>query len=77
MSKLQITFFRHRRQPGVLAVSPVSTSLVFIEPDDWELQRQEIIDVERVPPDSEIAAWLASFRRFGYCVLKPTTEAAF
>jgi hypothetical protein len=77
MPNIQITFFRHRRRPGVLAVSPISTSLVFIEPDDWELERQEIIDIERVSPDSEIAAWLASFRRLGYCVLKPATEAAF
>ena len=49
MPKLQVTFFRHRTRPGVLAVSPVSTNLVFFEPDDWELDRQEIIDHERRP----------------------------
>jgi hypothetical protein len=72
MPKLQVTFFRHRGRPGILAVSPVSTNLVFLEPDDWELDRQEIIDPQRVSPGSEIAAWLESFRRLGYCVLEPT-----
>jgi len=72
MPKLQLTFFRHRRRPDLLAVSPVSTNLVFLEPDDWELDRQDIIAPDLVPPGSEIAVWLESFRRLGYCVLEPT-----
>jgi hypothetical protein len=71
MPKLQVTFFRHRRRPGVFAVSPVSTNLVFLEPDDWELDRQEIIAPDLVSPGSEIAGWLRAFRRLGYCVLEP------
>ena len=58
MPKLQVTFFRHRTRPGVLAVSPVSTNLVFFEPDDWELDRQEIIDPDRASTSSEITVWL-------------------
>jgi hypothetical protein len=72
MPKLQVTFFRHRTRPGVLAVSPVSTNLVFFEPDDWELDRQEIIDPDRASTSSEITVWLGAFRRLGYCVLEPT-----
>jgi len=53
MPKLQVTFFRHRTRPGVLAVSPVSTNLVFLEPDDWESDRQEIIDPDRASTGSE------------------------
>src|SRR4029079_18328077 len=71
MPKLQVTFFRHRTRPGVFAVSPVSTNLVFFEPDDWELDRQEVIAPDRISPDSDIAVWLESFRRLGYCVLEP------
>ena len=70
MPKLQVTFFRHRTRPGILAVSPVSTNLVFLEPDDWELDRQEVVAPDLVSPGSEIAAWLESFRRLGYCILK-------
>jgi hypothetical protein len=44
MPKLQVTFFRHRIRLGILAVAPVSTNLVFFEPDDWESDRQVIID---------------------------------
>ena len=72
MPKLQVTFFRHQTRPGVLAVSPVSTNLVFFEPDDWELDRQEIIDPDRASTSSEITVWLGAFRRLGYCVLEPT-----
>jgi hypothetical protein len=71
MPKLQVTFFRHRSRTGVFAVSPVSTNLVFLEPDDWELDRQEVIVPDLVSPGSEIAEWLESFRRLGYCVLEP------
>lgn len=74
MRRLQVTFFRHRTRPSVLAVSPVSTNLVFFEPDDWELDRQEIIAPDLASPGSEIAAWLESFRRIGYCVLEPAQQ---
>ena len=57
---------------GVIAVSPVSTNLVFPEPDDWELERQDIINTDRVEPGTEIATWLEAFRRLGYCVLEPS-----
>jgi hypothetical protein len=50
MPKLQVTFFRHRTRQGMLAVSAVSTNLVFLEPGDWELDRQEVIDPNRVSP---------------------------
>ena len=73
MPKLQVTFFRHRT-PGVLAVSPVSTNLVFFEPGDWELDRQEIIDPDRASTGSEVTVWLGAFRRLGYCVLEPTQQ---
>ena len=72
MSRLQVTFYRHRTRPGVIAVSPVSTNLVFPEPDDWELERQDIINTDRVEPGTVIAAWLEAFRRLGYCVLEPS-----
>ena len=72
MPQLQITFYRHRTRPGVIAVSPVSTNLVFPEPDDWELERQDIINTDRIAPGSEIATWLEAFRRLGYCVLEPS-----
>jgi hypothetical protein len=72
MPKLQVTFFRHRTRPGVLAVSPVSTNLVFFEPGDWELDWQEIIDPDRASAGSEVTGWLGAFRRLGYCVLEPT-----
>ena len=72
MPKLQVTFFRHRRRTGVFAVSPVSTNLVFLEPRDWEMDRQEMIVPDLVSPGSEIARWLELFRRVGYCVLEPT-----
>jgi hypothetical protein len=72
MPKLQVTFFRHRTRPGVLAVSPVSTNLVFFEPDDWELDRQEVIDPDRASTGFEVTVWLGAFRRLGYCVLEPT-----
>ena len=75
MPKLQVTFFRHRTRQGMLAVSAVSTNLVFLEPGDWELDRQEVIDPNRVSPGSETAAWLAAFRRLGYCVLEPTQRS--
>ena len=65
MPKLQVTFFRHRRRTGVFAVSPVSTNLVFLEPRDWEMDRQEMIVPDLVSPGSEIAGWLESFRRMG------------
>ncbi len=71
MPKLQVTFFRHRRRTGVFAVSPVSTNLVFLEPRDWEMDRQEMIVPDLVAPGSEIAGWLESFRRLGYCALEP------
>jgi hypothetical protein len=74
MPKLQVTFFRHRTRPGVLAVSPVSTNLVFFEPGDWELDRQEIIDPDRASTCSEVTVWLGAFRRLGYCVLEPTQQ---
>ncbi len=59
----------------MVAVSPVSTNLVFPEPDDWELERQDIINTDLVPPGSEIAVWLDAFRRLGYCVLDPNDGA--
>ncbi len=65
MTRLQVTFYRHRTRPGVIAVSPVSTNLVFPEPDDWELERQDIINTDLVEPGTEIAAWLEAFRRLG------------
>jgi len=71
MPKLQVTFFRHRTRPGIFAVSPVSTNLVFFEPDDWELDRQEIIDPDLASPGSEVTVWLGAFRRLGYCVVEP------
>ena len=55
MPKLQVTFFRHRRRTGVFAVSPVSTNLVFLEPRDWEMDRQEMIVPDLISPGSEIA----------------------
>jgi hypothetical protein len=75
MPRLQVTFFRHRRRPGIFAVSPVSTNFVFLEPDEWELDRQEVIARDRVSPGSEIAAWLESFRRLGYCALEPPRQS--
>ena len=72
MPRLQVTFYRHRTRPGVSAVSPVSTNLVFPEPDDWELERQDIINTDLVEPGTEIAAWLEAFRRLGYCILEPS-----
>lgn len=71
MTRLLVTFYRHRTRPGVVAVSPVSTNLVFPEPDDWELDRQDIINTDLVLPGSKIALWLEAFRRLGYCVLDP------
>ena len=65
MPKFQVTFFRHRTRPGVLAVSPVSTNLVFFEPGDWELDRQEITDPDRASTGSEVTVWLGAFRRLG------------
>jgi hypothetical protein len=81
MTRLLVTFYRHRTRPGVVAVSPVSNNLVFPEPDDWELERQDIINTDQVLPGSEIAAWLEAFRRLGYCILErgdpraPNSEA--
>jgi hypothetical protein len=72
MARLQVTFYRHRTRPGVVAVSPVSTNLVFPEPDDWELERQGVINTDLVVSGSEIASWLEAFRRLGYCVLEPS-----
>jgi hypothetical protein len=71
MPRLQVTFYRHRTRPGVIAVSPVSTNLVFPEPDDWELERQDIINTDLIVPGWEIATWVEAFRRLGYCVLEP------
>jgi hypothetical protein len=71
MTQLLVTFYRHRTRPGVVAVSPVSNNLVLPEPDDWDLERQNIIDTDQVLPGSEIAAWLEAFRRLGYCILEP------
>jgi hypothetical protein len=71
MTRLLVTFYRHRTRPGVVAVSPVSTNLVFPEPNDWELERQDIINTDLVLPGSEIAIWLEAFRRIGYCVVEP------
>jgi hypothetical protein len=76
MPRLQITFFRHRIQPGIFAVSPVSSNLIFPEPRDWELDRQEVIAPDLISPGSEIAAWLESFRRLGYRVLEPTQRSS-
>ena len=56
MSRLLVTFYRHRTRPGVIAVSPVSTNLVFPEPDNWELERQDIINTDRVGALA-IASW--------------------
>jgi hypothetical protein len=72
MFKLQIAFFCNRWRPDIFAVSPVSTNLVFLEPNEWELGRQEVIAPDLISPGSEVAAWLESFRRLGYCVLEPT-----
>lgn len=72
MPQLLVTFFHNRTRPGVFAVSPVSTNLVFLDPDDWESDRQEVINTDRVLPGSEIATWLEAFRRVGYCILEPT-----
>jgi hypothetical protein len=72
MPKLQVTFFRHRTRRGVFAVSPVSTNLVFLEPHDWELDRQEVIAPAQISPGSDVAVWMESFRLLGYCVLGPT-----
>ena len=66
MPKLQVTFFRHRTRPGILAVSPVSTNLVFLAPDDWESGQQEVIDPDLASPGSEVTVWLGAFRRLGY-----------
>jgi hypothetical protein len=74
MTRLLVTFYRHRTRPGVVGVSPVSTNLVFPEPDDWELERQDIINTDLVLPGSEIAVWLEAFRRLGYCVIDPDGE---
>jgi hypothetical protein len=71
MTQLLVTFYRHRTRPGGVAVSPVSNNLVLPEPDDWDLERQNIIDTDQVLPGSEIAAWLEAFRRLGYCILEP------
>jgi hypothetical protein len=71
MARLLVTFYRHRTRPGVVAVSPVSNNLVLPEPDDWELERQDIINTDQVLPGSEIAGWLEAFRRLGYCILEP------
>jgi hypothetical protein len=62
MPRLQVTFYRHRTRPGVIGVSPVSSNLVFPEPDDWELERQDVINTDLVVPGSEIASWLEAFR---------------
>lgn len=56
MTQLLVTFYQHRTRPGVIAVSPVSTNMVVPEPNDWELERQYIIE---------------AFRRLGYCILEP------
>ena len=48
MPQLLVTFFHNRTRPGVFAVSPVSTNLVFLDPDDWESDRQEVINTDRV-----------------------------
>ena len=56
MSRLLVTFYRHRTRSGVIAVSPVSTNLVFPEPDNWELERQDIINTDRVGALA-IASW--------------------
>jgi len=72
MPRLQVTFYRHRTRPGVIGVSPVSSNLVFPEPDDWELERQDVINTDLVVPGSEIASWLEAFRHLGYCVLEPS-----
>jgi hypothetical protein len=76
MTRLLVTFYRHRTRPGVVAVSPVSNNLVLPEPDDWELERQDIINTDQVLPGSEIAAWLEAFRRLGYCILEPSGPRA-
>jgi hypothetical protein len=76
MPRLLVTFYRHRTRPGVVAVSPVSTNLVFPEPEEWELERQDIINTDLVPPGSEIAIWLEAFRRLGYCVVEPSTSSS-
>jgi hypothetical protein len=36
------------------------------------LERQDIINTDRVEPGTVIAAWLEAFRRLGYCVLEPS-----
>ena len=71
MTQLLVTLYRHRTRPGVIAVSPVSTNMVFPEPNDWEPERQYIINTETVEPGSEIDIWLEAFRRLGYCILEP------
>jgi hypothetical protein len=71
MTRLLVTFYRHRTRRDVVAVSPVSTNLVFPEPNDWELERQDIINTDLVLPGSDIAVWLEAFRRLGYCILDP------
>jgi hypothetical protein len=76
MPRILVTFYRHRTRPGVVAVSPVSTNLVFPEPNDWELERQDIINTDRVAPGSTIAVWLDAFRRLGYCVVEPADPLA-
>jgi hypothetical protein len=55
-----------------LRCRPFPPTLSFPKPDDWELERQDIINTDRVEPGTEIAAWLEAFRRLGYCVLEPS-----
>jgi hypothetical protein len=69
MPEFQISYFRSKTDPMTFAVSPDPNGLVFPKPAEWEFQRTETLNPDVVFPGSELAGWLAAFKRDGYCIL--------
>jgi hypothetical protein len=69
MPEFQISYFRSKTGPMTFAVSPDPNGLSFPDPSDWEFRRTEALNPAVVFPGSELADWLAAFKRDGYCIL--------
>jgi hypothetical protein len=76
MPEIQITFYRHRTRPDEFAASPDPNGVVFPNPNEWEVFRQQIINTDAVLPRSEVATWLETFERHGYCLLRRGVRAS-
>jgi hypothetical protein len=69
MPQIPVYFYHHKTKFGVYAVSPVANGLLFPNSDEWELERQQNIEITGVLPGTEIATWIEAFKRQGYCLL--------